>query len=95
MSRRPGNPSTATSLIEPEEAAAEEQVAAGQTYVVESKWAGWFGGFGSEGDIARILNRRAAQGYRLVSTKSEWRLWWLLIIPCWRVKLLFFFERAQ
>jgi hypothetical protein len=93
MSRRPGSsgppPST---LIDPEEAAAEAQIAARQTYVVESKWCGFIGGFGSENDIARILNRRAAQGYRLTSSKTE-RAAWMWIVP--RIKLLMFFERVR
>lgn len=74
----------------PEQVEAEAQISVGQRYVVESKWCGWWGGWGSERDIAAILNRRAQQGYRLLSTKSIHGLWFLLV-P--RPKLLMFFER--
>jgi len=89
-SSAPTAPPTAT--VDSEEAAAEAQVATGQTYVVESKWVGFWGGYGSEDDVARILNRRAAQGYRLVGTKTE-RSLWMWCMP--RIKLLFFFERYK
>lgn len=94
---RPAQAATpATIFVPAEEAAAEAQVSTGQTYVVESKWCGWGGGWGSESDIARIMNRRAAQGYRLVATESK-RCWCLvlLLLPVWRVKLLMMFERVR
>ena len=34
-------------------------------YLVESKWTGYWGGWGSEGDIAGIMNARASEGWRL------------------------------
>ena len=61
-------------------------------YLAESKWTGWFGGWGSESDIAAVITRRSGEGWRLVSTKSERALWnfWL---P--RIKLLMVFERER
>jgi hypothetical protein len=65
-------------------------------YHVESKWCGWFGGWGSERDIAAVANAMSAQGWRLVSTKHLHALWWLLPlpIPFVRPKLLLVFERG-
>lgn len=97
---QPAQPTRATApttvFVPAEEAAAEAMANSGQTYVVESKWCGWGGGWGSESDIARIMNRRAAQGYRLVATESK-RCWCLvlLLVPVWRVKLLMMFERVR
>lgn len=59
-------------------------------YRVESKWSGWAGGWGSESDIAGIMNGFAGQGWRLISTKNVHALWFW-IVP--RPKLLMVFER--
>ena len=75
---------------EQQQSSAEEQLRAGQRYVAESKWCGIFGGWGSEGDISAIANRRADQGYRLISTKVI-RAMWFYLLP--RPKLLMLFER--
>jgi hypothetical protein len=83
---------TTQELANPSLAGAEAQAVAGQPYVVESKWCGiLLGGFGSENDIATIVNRRHSQGYRLASTKMS-IAWWMMFIP--RHKLLMFFERV-
>jgi hypothetical protein len=61
-------------------------------YHAESKWCGFFGGWGSEQDIATLINRYAAEGWRLASTKNIHALWfWLLPRP----KLLLLFERQR
>jgi len=59
-------------------------------YRVVSKWCGWFGGWGSESDIAWLLND-SGEGGRLVRSESGLFLWWWLI-P--RRKVLFVFERS-
>jgi hypothetical protein len=60
-------------------------------YEVESKWCGWWGGWGSEHDIAELANARASEGWRLISTKSQICAWfWFL--P--RKKLLLIFEKV-
>lgn len=62
-------------------------------YLVESKWTGFWGGWGSEGDIAAILNARGREGWRLVRSESHLFNWWLILwFP--RVKLLMIWERA-
>ena len=61
-------------------------------YNVRSKWAGWFGGWGSEGDVAAIMDETATHGWRLVRTESIHALWFWFI-P--RPKLLFVFERER
>lgn len=61
-------------------------------YLVESKWTGWFGGWGSESDIAAGMTRRSGEGWRLVSTKTE-RSAWMWCLP--RIKLLMVFERER
>lgn len=60
-------------------------------YVVQSKWCGWWGGWGSESDIAAILNKAAAEGYVLHDTRSQWNMWFFCI-P--RPKLLMIFRYA-
>lgn len=59
-------------------------------YIVESKWTGWFGGWGSETDIASIMTLRSTTGWRLVRTESK-PFAWFWCIP--RVKLLMVWER--
>ena len=61
-------------------------------YKVVSRWAGWFGGWGSESDLGRVVNGCAGEGYRLVSTKA-WLAFWWFAVP--RKKLLLVFEREQ
>ena len=62
-------------------------------YKVETKWAGWLGGWGSESDVAAILNREAKEGWRLARIDSKRALWWWLpFMP--RIKLLMVFERT-
>ena len=63
-------------------------------YRVETKWAGWLGGWGSESDLAAILNRAASEGWRLTRTESQRAFWWWLPwLP--RIKLLMIFERTK
>jgi len=59
-------------------------------YAVDSKWSGWFGGWGSETDIAAVINVRAREGWTLVRTESQRCGWWWFL---WRIKLLMIFER--
>ena len=61
-------------------------------YRVSSRWCGWFGGWGSEGDIARHIETMATGGYRLVRTESRLALWYWFV-P--RVKTLFVYERVD
>jgi hypothetical protein len=67
-------------------------------YVVDSQWTGFWGGYGAERLITQHINRRAAEGWRLASTKTSHFLWWgLAIAPPFivhvRAKLLYVFER--
>lgn len=59
-------------------------------YCVESKWCGWFGGYGSETDLANRINVLGREGWTLVRTESGRHGWWWLI---WRPKVLMIFER--
>lgn len=59
-------------------------------YRVITKWTGWVAGWGSESDIAGILNAEAQQGWRLSRTESQ-RSAWMWFFP--RIKLLMVFER--
>lgn len=58
-------------------------------YRVEQRWTGWWGGFGRSSAFQNFLNKRAAEGWRLVGTKNATRLW-LWIVP--RPKMICFFE---
>lgn len=58
-------------------------------YRVISKWTGWWGGWGSEKNIADMLNACGAEGWNLVRSENSLFLWWFL--P--RHKVLFIFER--
>lgn len=58
-------------------------------YKVVSKWCGWFGGWGSERDIAAVLNAAGAEGLHLVRSENGLFLW-MWIIP--RRKVVFVFE---
>ena len=61
-------------------------------YRVESKWSGIFGGWGSESDIAQLINQVAADDWRLIRTENIRALWfWFLPRP----KLLMIFERGR
>ncbi len=60
-------------------------------YHVISRWAGWFGGWGSESDIAQVLNEQAAVGWKLIRTET-WLCFWWFFLP--RKKLLLIFEQA-
>ena len=63
-------------------------------YLVISKWTGWFGGWGSEADIADMMNEVAADGWRLVRTENGPFVWFWL--PSFvRRKLLMVFERDR
>lgn len=59
-------------------------------YKVSSKWCGWFGGWGSEQDIATHIENEAAGGWRLVRAEAM-RHGWFLFFP--RPKIVFIFER--
>lgn len=61
-------------------------------YTVISKWCGWFGGWGSETDIAAMLTAQGAQGWRLVRSENGLFGWWWWL-P--RRKVLFVFERER
>lgn len=61
-------------------------------YVVESQWAGWWGGYGDERLIEDRLNSFGQEGWRLVRTERIWAWWFWLIL---RPKLLYVFERAE
>jgi len=64
-------------------------------YKVVSKWCGWWGGWwggwGSESDITGLVNAQAGEGWRLISTKSQF-CGWFWFLP--RKKLLLIFEKA-
>ena len=57
-------------------------------YKVISKWCGWFGGWGSEKDIAEMLATEVGEGGRLIRSESALFLWWWLI-PRRKVLLIF------
>jgi hypothetical protein len=61
-------------------------------YLTVSKWTGWFGGWGSEGDLSAVINQHAAQGWRLVRSESG-VFAWMWFVP--RHKVLLMFERAS
>ena len=66
------------------------QEATRHQYQATSKWCGWWGGWGSETDIARHIEGTTAEGWQLVETKNTMRFWWW-IIP--RPKILFIYSR--
>ena len=59
-------------------------------YSVESKWVGWFGGYGSESDIASRMNAMSQQGWQLARTEVA-RATWFWFLP--RLKMLMVWER--
>lgn len=61
-------------------------------YHVVTRWAGWIGGWGSESDIAQVLNEKAAAGWKLVRSESQFCGWWFFL-P--RKKLLLIFEQTK
>ena len=67
-------------------------------YLVHSQWAGWWGGYGSEPLLQREITLRAAQGWRLASTKTDKFMWfgvsvWPPAIIAFRTRVLYVFER--
>jgi len=61
-------------------------------YTAVSKWCGFWGGWGSETDVARVLTDMAGQGWRLVQTERSWFAWfWFMPRP----KVLLVFERQK
>ena len=46
-------------------------------YRALSKWCGWFGGWGSESDIAEVLNREPE--WQLIRTDIAWSLWFYFV----------------
>lgn len=72
--------------------AAQRQTAVSTRYTYKAIqfWAGWWGGFGSNGSINAQVNEVAADGWRLIDSRSSIRLWFWFI-P--RPKLLLFFEK--
>ena len=61
-------------------------------YLVESRWVGFGGGYGSENAIARELNKRAGEGWKITRTEASYQRW-MLFLP--RVKLLIIWERPK
>lgn len=59
-------------------------------YLVESKWTGFLGGWGSEADIAKRMNYHTREGWELIRTESKLFLWFWFV-P--RVKLLMIWGR--
>lgn len=59
-------------------------------YIVQSRWVGWTGGYGSENAIARELNRRQGTGWKIHRTEIQ-RFLWMWFLP--RAKLLIIWER--
>ena len=60
-------------------------------YRVTSMWCGWWGGWGSEDDIARHIERETTERWHLASTKMSLRLWFW-VVP--RPKVLFIYSRS-
>lgn len=71
-----------------------QRQAAPPRYVVLSKWVGWAGGWGSETDIADIMNSMYAQGYILVDTKDR-KAWWNGWFPRHKLLMIFRFSPPQ
>lgn len=61
-------------------------------HMIISRWAGWWGGWGSESDLSKVINQRAAEGWTLRDTEAS-IFGWFWIIP--RHKLLMVFERPS
>lgn len=61
-------------------------------YAAISKWTGWFGGWGSESDLAAVINGYGAEGWRLVRSENGLFLW-MWFYP--RRKVLLIFERPR
>lgn len=60
-------------------------------YATISKWTGlWLGGWGSERDISALLNKHAADGWRLVRSENS-VFFWMWFWP--RHKVLLILER--
>ena len=69
----------------------QEMTAQNYQYRVTSKWCGFFGGWGSESDIARHIETETTSGWQLVRTESK-VLFWFWFLP--RPKVLFIYERT-
>ncbi len=61
-------------------------------YMVVSRWAGFWGGWGSEGDLGEVINTHAGQGWKLKDTEAS-IFAWFWFIP--RHKVLMIFERPS
>lgn len=61
-------------------------------YRVAQRWAGWFGGYGNDGDLTLWFNSRTEGGWELRTMEIETR-WWLLCVP--RKKIIAVFERTE
>ena len=61
-------------------------------YRVTSKWCGFWGGWGSENDIAKHIDTESTSGWRLTREDSSTCLWFW-VIP--RKKALFIYERLD
>lgn len=59
-------------------------------YKVTSKWCGWLGGWGSEGDIAQHIEQNSTGGWQLLRTENSIHFWFWFF-P--RHKMLFIFTR--
>ena len=69
-------------------------------YVVDTQWAGWWGGYGAERLLETEINQRASEGWRLIDIEARPFLWFgVSIVPPFfinmRQKLLYTFERAK
>ena len=60
-------------------------------YRATSMWCGWWGGWGSEDDIAKHIERETTERWDLVSTKVSLRFWFW-VVP--RPKVLFIYSRS-
>ena len=69
-------------------------------YVVDSQWAGWWGGYGAERLLANEINSRARDGWKLRDIEASNKWWWGIsawppAIVSLRTKLLYVFERPK
>jgi len=63
-------------------------------YQVTTQWAGWWGGYGADHTLTSYLNSMAQEGWRLLSTKVSWNMWYWPL-PLFRKKLLYVWERSD
>ena len=69
-------------------------------YVVDSQWAGWWGGYGAERLLANEINNRARDGWKLKDIETSTKMWfglslWPLALWALRTKVLYVFERPK